>query len=76
MLKIAKKLKDLNVPTKRSEHWNQSTINSILNNPLYIGIKTKKITQKRLAKQLGYTQSCIAKKHNKILNLIKKYLEY
>ena len=37
MLKIAKKLKDLNVPTKRGGHWNQSTINSILNNPLYIG---------------------------------------
>ena len=37
MLKIAKKLKNLNVPTKRGGHWNQSTINSILNNPLYIG---------------------------------------
>ena len=37
MLKVAKKLKDLNVPTKRGGHWNQSTINSILNNPLYIG---------------------------------------
>lgn len=40
------------------------------------GIKTKKITQKRLAKQLGCTQSCIAKKHNKILNLIKESLRY
>lgn len=40
------------------------------------GIKTKKITQKRLAKQLGCTQSCIAKKHNKILNLIKEDLKY
>ena len=37
MLKIAKKLKDLNVPTKRGGHWNQSTIYSILTNPLYIG---------------------------------------
>lgn len=37
MLKIAKKLKDLNVPTKRGGRWNQSTIYSILNNPLYIG---------------------------------------
>lgn len=37
MLKIAKKLKSLNIPTKRGGHWNQSTINSILNNPLYIG---------------------------------------
>lgn len=37
MLKIAKKLKDLNVPTKRGGNWNQSTIYSILTNPLYIG---------------------------------------
>lgn len=37
MLKISKKMKDFNVPTKRGGHWNQSTINSILNNPLYIG---------------------------------------
>ena len=37
MLKIAKKLKNLNVPTKRGGHWNQSTIYSILTNPLYIG---------------------------------------
>ena len=40
------------------------------------GIKTKKMTQEQLAKQLGCTQSCIAKRHNKILNLIKKDLEY
>lgn len=37
MVKIAKRLKDLNVPTKRGGHWNQSTIYSILTNPLYIG---------------------------------------
>lgn len=37
MLKIANKLRELNVPTKRGGKWNQSTINSILNNPLYIG---------------------------------------
>ena len=29
------------------------------------GIKTKKITQKNLAKKLDCTQSCIAKKHIK-----------
>ena len=40
------------------------------------GIKTKKMTQKQLAKQLECTQSCIAKKHNKILNLIEKELAY
>ena len=44
---------------------------------LYLyGIKTKRITQKNLAKILNCTQSCIAKKHNKILNLIKEYLDY
>lgn len=40
------------------------------------GTKTKKITQKNLAKKLDCTQSCIAKKHNKILNLIKESLRY
>ena len=40
------------------------------------GIKTKRITQKKLAKILNCTQSCIAKKHNKILNLIKESLKY
>lgn len=40
------------------------------------GIKTKKITQKNLAKILNCTQSCIAKKHNKILNIIKESLKY
>lgn len=40
------------------------------------GIKTKKITQKNLAKIFNCTQSCIAKKHNKILNLIKEDLKY
>ena len=39
-------------------------------------MKTKRITQNNLAKILNCTQSCIAKKHNKILNLIKEYLEY
>lgn len=40
------------------------------------GIKTKKITQKNIAKILNCTQSCIAKRHNKILNLIKENLKY
>ena len=40
------------------------------------GIKTKKISQKKLAKQLDCTQSCISKKHNKILNYIKDKLIY
>lgn len=37
MIKIANKLQDNNVSTKRGGHWNQSTIKSILTNPLYIG---------------------------------------
>ena len=54
---------------------NLCAIDNIIICGLY-GIKTKKITQKRLARQLGCTQSCIAKKHNKILNLIKENLKY
>lgn len=37
MLKIAKMLRDEGVTTKRGGNWNQSTIYSILTNPLYIG---------------------------------------
>lgn len=37
MIKIANRLRDEDVPTKRGGHWNQSTIQSILTNPLYIG---------------------------------------
>lgn len=37
MLSIAKKLENLSVPTKRGGKWHQSTIRSILTNPLYIG---------------------------------------
>ena len=40
------------------------------------GIGTRKITQKELANILSCTQSCIAKNHNRILNLIRKSLEY
>ncbi len=38
MFYIAKKLTNANVATKRGGKWRQSTISSILNNPLYIGI--------------------------------------
>ena len=37
MIEISRKLKYLNVPTKRGGKWSQSTISSILTNPLYIG---------------------------------------
>ena len=37
MLSISKMLNDEGVPTKRGGKWAQSTIRSILTNPLYIG---------------------------------------
>lgn len=40
------------------------------------GIDTKKLTQKEISDMLWISQSCISKNHNRILNLIKKYLEY
>ena len=58
----------------------EDSLNNLSNDDNFIicslyGIKTKKITQKNLAKIINCTQSCIAKKHNRILNLIKEYLE-
>ena len=37
MLEISRKLERLGVPTKRGGLWRQSTIHSVLTNPLYIG---------------------------------------
>ncbi len=37
MITIAKEFNESNVPTKRGGSWSQSTIKSILTNPLYIG---------------------------------------
>lgn len=59
----------------------EDSLNNLSNDDNFIicslyGINTKKITQKNLAKIINCTQSCIAKKRNKILNLIKEYLEY
>lgn len=59
----------------------KDSINNLSNEDKFIisslyGIETRKITQKKLAKQLNCTQSCIAKKHSKILNLIKEDLKY
>ena len=59
----------------------EDSLNNLSNNDNFIicslyGIKTKRITKKNLAKILNCTQSCIAKKHNKILNLIKENLKY
>ena len=41
-----------------------------------MGTVRNKTTQKELANTLSCTQSCIAKNHNRILNLIRKSLEY
>lgn len=59
----------------------EDSLNNLSNDDNFIicslyGIKIKRITQKNLAKILNCTQSCIAKKHNKILNLIKESLKY
>lgn len=66
---------------KETKEELEDSLNNLSNNDNFIicslyGIKTKKITQKNLAKILGCTKSRIAKKHNKILNLIKESLKY
>lgn len=83
MLKIAKKLRDLNVPTKRGGHWNSSTINSILNNPLYIGNVRYGVNKKNnfevtgkditriINKDMFYSVQDLIKKRKKFHN--KKY---
>ena len=64
-----------------SNNVNNNVLNDLSNDDNFVicslyGIKTKRITQKNLAKIFNYTQSCIAKKHNRILNLIKEDLKY
>ena len=66
---------------KETKEELEDSLNNLSNDDNFIicslyGINTKKITQKNLAKIINCTQSCIAKKHNKILNLIKEYLDY
>ena len=66
---------------KETKEELEDSLNNLSNDDNFIicslyGINTKKITQKDLAKIINYTQSCIAKKHNKILNLIKESLKY
>ncbi len=66
---------------KETKEELEYSLNNLNNDDNFIicslyGIKTKKITQKNLAKILDCTQSCIVKKHNKILNLIKENLKY
>lgn len=73
------KILDMLIKKETKEELEKS-LNKLSNEDNFIicslySIKTKKITQKNLAKIFNCTQSCIAKKHNKILNLIKEYLE-
>ena len=74
MLKIAKKLKDLSVPTKRGGHWNQSTIYSILTNPLYIGNVRYGVGRKNGFEVSGKNIIPIINKElfNNVNNLMKK----
>ncbi len=74
------KILDMLIRKETKEELDKS-LNKLSNEDKFIicslyGIKTKKITQKKLAKIFNCTQSCIAKKHNKILNLIKEDLKY
>lgn len=50
MLKIAKLFNEEKVPTKRGGYWSQSTIKSILTNPLYIGKIRYGVTKKNQSK--------------------------
>lgn len=78
----SKEEKSLNVLIrKETKEELEYSLNNLNNDDNFIicslyGIKTKRITQKNLAKILDCTQSCIVKKHNKILNLIKESLRY
>ena len=65
---------------KETKEELEDSLNNLSNDVNFIicslySIKTKRITRKNLAKIFNCTQSYIAKKHNKILNLIKEYLE-
>ena len=66
---------------KETKEELEDSLNNLSNDDNFIicslySIKTKRITRKNLAKIFNCTQSCIAKKQNKILNLIKEYLDY
>ena len=78
MLKIAKKLKDFDVPTKRGGHWNQSTVSSILNNPLYIGYVRYGTCKKNGFEVLGKNITSLIDKDifYDVKNLMKKRKRY
>lgn len=78
---IHNKYKDIFKKKSFNEEPLEDSLNNLSNDDNFIicslyGIKIKRITQKNLAKIFNCTQSCIAKKHNRILNLIKESLKY
>lgn len=74
MLKIAEKLKDFNVHTKRGGNWNQSTISSILTNPLYIGNIRYGVKKKNSFEVIGKNITPLINENlfYNVQNLIKK----
>jgi site-specific DNA recombinase len=74
MLQIANKLNKENTPTKRNGKWYQSTIKSILTNPLYIGKIRYGLHKKHKSFQvLGKQEKIISiNKFNKVQKIIKE----
>lgn len=80
MLKIAKILNQEKVPTKRGGYWSQSTIKSILTNPLYIGkIRygvNKKIQNKSFVVDGVQEQIIDEETFNRVQEIISKRKKY
>ncbi len=80
MLKIAKQFNEEKVPTKRGGDWSQSTIKSILTNPLYIGKIRYGVAKKNQSKafKVDGTQECIIdeEKFYKTQEVMKKRKHY
>ncbi len=77
MLTICKMLNKEKVPTKRNGRWAQSTIKSILTNPLYIGmvrygVKKKNNYKAFIVKGAQPLPIIETKKYNRVQKLIKK----
>ena len=74
MFQIANKLNKENTPTKRNGKWYQSTIKSILTNPLYIGKIRYGLHKKHKSFQvLGKQEKIISiNKFNKVQKIIKE----
>lgn len=77
--KIAEKLDNLGVPTKRGGHWASATIKSIINNPLYIGKVRYGVNNKHKSFEVsGLDIPTIISKElwNKVHNIIKTRKKY